>query len=136
MACVSICCSGPQFTDKFMYNTLLYYRFWIFVSLNIQFWFIFHCVLCKYSIYQSRIKKNVMISCPIVGKTPRDKVDCDMMVEHAMDFRNGVIRLCYDNDYVRFMLCCLNQEVLYTVSHVWVPNICFISRLFYFESLV
>lgn len=35
----------------------------------------------------------------LLGKTPRDKVDCDMMVENAMDFRNGVIRLCYDNDY-------------------------------------
>eukprot|EP00105_Crassostrea_gigas_P039941 XP_019924089.1 PREDICTED: glutathione S-transferase Mu 3 [Crassostrea gigas] len=35
----------------------------------------------------------------VLGKTPRDKVDCDMMVENAMDFRNGVIRLCYDNDY-------------------------------------
>lgn len=35
----------------------------------------------------------------VLGKTPRDKVNCDMMVENAMDFRNGVIRLCYDNDY-------------------------------------
>lgn len=59
------------------------------------------------------LKKIVMIFFPIVGKTPREKVDCDMMVENAMDFRNGVIRLCYDNDYVRFMLCCLN-----TISHV------------------
>lgn len=35
----------------------------------------------------------------LLGKTPKEKVDCDMMVENAMDFRNGVVRLCYNKDY-------------------------------------
>lgn len=53
-------------------------------------------------LYQSKIFKKSYydIFFPTVGKTPREKVDCDMMLENAMDFRNGVIRLCYDNDYV------------------------------------
>lgn len=62
---------------------------------------------------------------PTVGKTPREKVDCDMMLENAMDFRNGVIRLCYDNDYVSLCyvtynsrspinyLTCLNNHCLF-----------------------
>ena len=36
-----------------------------------------------------------------MGKSAKEKVDCDMMVENAMDFRNGVVRLCYNKDYVR-----------------------------------
>nr|XP_022302683.1 glutathione S-transferase Mu 3-like [Crassostrea virginica] len=35
----------------------------------------------------------------LLGKSAKEKVDCDMMVENAMDFRNGVVRLCYNKDY-------------------------------------
>ncbi|XP_062570302.1 glutathione S-transferase Y1-like [Saccostrea cucullata] len=35
----------------------------------------------------------------LLGKSAHEKVDCDMMVENAMDFRNGVVRLCYNRDY-------------------------------------
>lgn len=44
-----------------------------------------------------------------MGKILKEKVDCDMMVENVMDFRNGVVRLCYNKDYVGFVLifnCC------------------------------
>lgn len=39
-----------------------------------------------------------------MGKILKEKVDCDMMVENVMDFRNGVVRLCYNKDYVGFVL--------------------------------
>lgn len=36
----------------------------------------------------------------LLGKTKEEKVKCDMMLENAMDFRNGTVRLCYNPDYV------------------------------------
>ncbi|OWF51238.1 Glutathione S-transferase Mu 5 [Mizuhopecten yessoensis] len=35
----------------------------------------------------------------LLGKTKEEKVLCDMMLENAMDFRNGTVRLCYNPDY-------------------------------------
>ncbi|XP_060081351.1 glutathione S-transferase Mu 4-like [Ylistrum balloti] len=35
----------------------------------------------------------------LLGKTKEEKVLCDMMLENAMDFRNGTVRLCYNQDY-------------------------------------
>ena len=35
-----------------------------------------------------------------VGKTEQERVNVDMMLENAMDFRNGVVRMAYNNDYV------------------------------------
>lgn len=36
----------------------------------------------------------------IDGGSVREKAIVDMMLEQAMDFRNGVVRLCYNKDYV------------------------------------
>lgn len=35
----------------------------------------------------------------LLGKTKEEKVKCDLMLENAMDFRNGTVRLCYNPDY-------------------------------------
>lgn len=35
-----------------------------------------------------------------MGKTTQEIVDCDVMLENAMDFRNGTVRLAYNGDYV------------------------------------
>ena len=35
-----------------------------------------------------------------VGKTEQERVNVDMMLENAMDFRNGVVHMVYDKDYV------------------------------------
>ena len=35
-----------------------------------------------------------------VGKTEQERVNVDMMLENAMDFRNGVIDMVYNKDYV------------------------------------
>jgi len=41
-----------------------------------------------------------MVILILVGKTPKEIVDCDMMLENAMDFRNGTVRLAYNPNYV------------------------------------
>jgi hypothetical protein len=35
-----------------------------------------------------------------VGQTEKEQAYCEMMLENAMDFRNGVVRMCYNKDYV------------------------------------
>ncbi|KAK3102705.1 hypothetical protein FSP39_013316 [Pinctada imbricata] len=35
----------------------------------------------------------------LLGKTDKEKVTCDVMLENAMDFRNGVVRLVYNKEY-------------------------------------
>lgn len=35
----------------------------------------------------------------LLGKTLKEIVDCDMMLENAMDFRNGTVRLAYNPNY-------------------------------------
>ncbi|XP_033746300.1 glutathione S-transferase Mu 5-like [Pecten maximus] len=35
----------------------------------------------------------------LLGKSKEEKVKCDMMLENAMDFRNGTVRLCYNQEY-------------------------------------
>ncbi|XP_071181481.1 glutathione S-transferase Mu 4-like [Mytilus edulis] len=35
----------------------------------------------------------------LLGKTTQEIVDCDVMLENAMDFRNGTVRLAYNGDY-------------------------------------
>ena len=34
------------------------------------------------------------------GETEKDKAVVDMVLEQAYDLRNGVVRLCYNKDYV------------------------------------
>ena len=41
-----------------------------------------------------------MVILILVGKTPKEIVDCDMMLENAMDFRNGTVGLAYNPNYV------------------------------------
>ena len=36
------------------------------------------------------------------GKTEAEKVRMDIMENEAMDFRNRLVRLCYNPDFVRF----------------------------------
>jgi len=47
------------------------------------------------SIIRYIAKKNNLL-----GKTTQEQVDCDVMLENAMDFRNGTVRLCYNKDYL------------------------------------
>ena len=35
-----------------------------------------------------------------VGKTEQERVNVDMMLENAMDFRNGIVRMVYSKNYV------------------------------------
>ncbi|KAK6177389.1 hypothetical protein SNE40_015498 [Patella caerulea] len=35
----------------------------------------------------------------LLGKTTKEKVACDMMLENAMDFRNGLVRIVYNPNY-------------------------------------
>lgn len=35
----------------------------------------------------------------LLGKTTQEIVDCDVMLENAMDFRNGTVRLAYNPNY-------------------------------------
>nr|AEI27296.1 mu-class gst glutathione S-transferase [Cipangopaludina cathayensis] len=39
----------------------------------------------------------------LLGQTEQEQVNVDMMVENAMDFRNGVVRLCYNPDYEKLL---------------------------------
>lgn len=38
------------------------------------------------------------------GETEREKAVVDMLLDQAMDLRNGVVRLCYNKDYVSLHL--------------------------------
>merc|ERR1711963_818949 len=35
----------------------------------------------------------------LLGKTEAERANVDMMLDNAMDFRNGVVRMCYNPDY-------------------------------------
>lgn len=45
----------------------------------------------------------------IDGETEVDKAVVDMLLDAAMDLRNGVVRLCYNKDYVRHFLLTLSS---------------------------
>ena len=40
-----------------------------------------------------------------VGKTEKECAYVDMMLENAMDFRNGVVRMVYNPEYVSACAC-------------------------------
>ena len=46
----------------------------------------------------------------VVGKTTQEMVDCDVMLENAMDFRNGTVRLAYNPEYVRLFAVFVDFE--------------------------
>ena len=37
----------------------------------------------------------------LLGKTDEEKVRVDIMAEQSMDFRNGIVRLSYNQNFVR-----------------------------------
>nr|APX42722.1 glutathione S-transferase [Corbicula fluminea] len=45
------------------------------------------------------ILKHIARKHKLDGETERDKAIVDMLLEQAMDLRNGVVRLCYNPDY-------------------------------------
>jgi len=39
----------------------------------------------------------------LLGENEKARVDVDMMLDNAMDFRNGVVRMCYNPDYKKMV---------------------------------
>nr|ABS32298.1 glutathione S-transferase class mu [Cyphoma gibbosum] len=39
----------------------------------------------------------------LMGKTPKEKAQVDMMLENAMDLRNGVVKMAYNKDYEKMI---------------------------------
>ncbi|XP_076451087.1 glutathione S-transferase Mu 4-like [Babylonia areolata] len=45
------------------------------------------------------ILRHIARKYKLLGETMKEMADVDMMLENSMDFRNGVVRMCYNKDY-------------------------------------
>ena len=52
-----------------------------------------------------------------VGKSEKECAYVDMMLENAMDFRNGVVRMVYNPEYVS-MHACFSLKFMCS-QHIW-----------------
>ncbi len=59
-------------------------------------------VLGQHKLTQSNaILRYIARKHDLVGKTEDERVRVDIMAEQSMDFRNGLVRLCYNPAFVR-----------------------------------
>lgn len=66
-----------------------------------------------------------------VGKSEKECAYVDMMLENAMDFRNGVVRMVYNPEYVSMCACFSFKFVCAQSKHLMVV-FCFIFLLCFF----
>lgn len=67
-----------------------------------------------------------------VGKTEQERINVDIMLENAMDFRNGVVRMAYNPEYVNTFyglyepflnFLTLGNKVAYEHYHIEISSI-------------
>ena len=53
----------------------------------------------------------------LVGQTEQERIKCNVMLEQSRDFRDGVINIAYNKDYVSFSLFMLLINIEFRIFY-------------------